>query len=66
MEPKPKYPGMQHMTYNESMEFARRLWVRFWNGHPKDEAYCLSQEPLEHYVAEVFHQMIREKENPHV
>ena len=62
---KHKYPGFEHVTFNEAEEFARRLWARFWKGHQMpmgSQAFWISDEAqLRHYVAEVFHEIVREK-----
>ena len=49
----PKYPGMFHITYNELVEFTRRLALRVHFTH----AYHPAAEP---HIAAVYNEMLRE------
>lgn len=62
--PSPKYPGFQHVTFNEAHDFAHKLWARFWKGQQVpmgSQTFCITDEAqLCFFVAEVFNQMVRE------
>jgi hypothetical protein len=61
---KPKYPGLQHLTFNEADAIADALWRRFWKDHRTpvqgDASFCCDEKMLHYCMADVFHQMVRE------